>query len=118
MPPPRTNRALTEVEQRGRAIFESAETQCTRCHVTSSGFTDRLPVPLAQPPARPGFVKEANTAFKTPSLHHVGGTPPYFHDGRVDTLEALIEQNADRMGKTAQLSADDKKALVAYLETL
>jgi mono/diheme cytochrome c family protein len=116
--PARSDRPLTGEEQRGKAIFESGETQCARCHVPSSGFTDRMPVPLAQPPAPPGFVKEENTAFKTPSLMYVGNTPPYFHDGRFESLAALIDQNADRMGKTAQLSAEEKKALVAYLETL
>jgi CxxC motif-containing protein (DUF1111 family) len=40
------------------------------------------------------------------------------HDGRFESLESLIEGNQDRMGNTAQLSAADKKALVAFLRTL
>jgi YVTN family beta-propeller protein len=118
VPPPRSNRPLTEQEQKGKTIFESATAQCSRCHVPSSGFTDRAAVPLPEGPTPPGFAKEENLAFKTPSLLHVGGTAPYFHDGRYDSLQALVEKNADRMGKTSHLSADDKKALVAYLETL
>ena len=51
-------------------------------------------------------------------LYFIAGTPPYFHDGRVSTLEALIEQNADRMGRTSHLSPEDRAALVAFLRTL
>ena len=33
-------------------------------------------------------------------------------------LEALIDDNNDRMGSTTQLSAGDRAALLAYLRTL
>jgi len=118
VPPARPRRELTEEEQRGKTIFESATAQCSRCHVPSTEFTDRMPIPLGPSPLLPGFAKEENAAFKTPSLLYVAGTAPYFHDGRYDSLSALVEKNADRMGKTSHLSAEEKKALVAYLETL
>jgi len=116
--PKKPARPLTEEEQRGKTIFESPTAQCSRCHVPGTGFTDRTSAPFSQPPLKTGFAKEENTAFKTPSLLNVVGTAPYFHDGRFATLEELVEKNADRMGKTSQLSAEEKKALVAYLETL
>jgi cytochrome c peroxidase len=117
--PPRTKSALTAEAQRGKEIFESKEAMCSSCHVAATGYTDRSVVPLlpAAPPPR-GFAPDTNEAFKTPSLLFVGGSPPYFHDGRYATLDELVEKNADRMGRTSQLSAEDKKALVAYLETL
>ncbi len=116
--PKKPQRPLTDEEQRGKTIFESPTAQCSRCHVPGTGFTDRTPVPLSQPPPPKGFAKEENTAFKTPSLLNVVGTAPYFHDGRFATLADVIEKNGDKMGKTSHLSADEKKALVAYLETL
>lgn len=116
--PKKPVRPLTEEEQKGKTVFESSTAQCSRCHVPATGFTDRNPTPLSQPAVRPGFAKEENTAFKTPSLLNVGGTAPYYHDGRFATLGDLVEKNGDRMGKTSHLSAEDKKALVAYLETL
>ena len=58
------------------------------------------------------------TKFKTPSLLWVVGTPPYFHNGSVGSLDDLIDGNDDRMGKTNQLSAKDKAALIAFLKTL
>jgi cytochrome c peroxidase len=48
----------------------------------------------------------------------VGLTAPYFHDGSAKTLEELVERNGDRMGKTSQLSTNERRALVAYLRTL
>jgi cytochrome c peroxidase len=119
LPPPREERALTEEEARGKAIFESPAAQCSTCHNPAGGeYTDRVAIPLKaiKPPAT--FADEPNRAYKTPSLRYVGHTPPYLHDGRFESLESLIELNQDRMGKTSHLSADEKKALVAFLRTL
>lgn len=118
VPPETPKRELTEEERKGKTIFESDKAQCVRCHVPSSGFTDRVPIPVGQPPSLKGFAPEPNIAFKTPSLTYVRGTAPYFHDGRYESLQALVEKNQDTMGKTMHLSGDEKKALVAYLETL
>ncbi|MBK9259379.1 MAG: hypothetical protein IPM54_06030 [Polyangiaceae bacterium] len=118
VPPETIKRELTEEEKKGKEIFESEKAQCAKCHVPATGFTDRIPMPVGEPPKLPGFVKEENMAFKTPSLLWVRGTAPYFHDGRYESLQALVEKNPDTMGKTMHLSADEKKALVAYLETL
>lgn len=116
--PPKLVRALTEEEMQGKKVFESTATQCARCHVPSSEFTDRTAYEFDKLPPPPGFEEEENNKFKTPSLFFIAGTPPYYHDGHAPTLEALVMQNNDRMGKTNQLSVADKAALVAYLKTL
>ena len=118
LPPPTLSRPLSQLEERGKVLFESRETGCTRCHVPSSEFTDRAVVPLRQLPTRPGFTPEAEIAFKTPSLWFVGGTAPYLHDGSASTLEDLLRTNNNRMGNTNQLSDDERSALVAYLRVL
>lgn len=118
VPPPATTRPLTEEEASGKALFESPETRCAGCHVPATEWTDRAPIPLGAWPARAGFAPESDPAFKTPSLLFVAQTAPYFHDGRFATLEEVIEQSGDKMGKTSHLTADQKKALVAYLRTL
>ncbi|MDP4878369.1 MAG: hypothetical protein NWR36_00650 [Opitutales bacterium] len=70
--------------------------------------------------------------FSTPSLRNVALTAPYMHDGRFDTLEAVIEHyssgltqrdtldpNLAKHPKSGlQLSEADKEALVAFLKTL
>lgn len=116
--PEAIKRDLTDEEKKGKEIFESEKAQCSRCHVPATGFTDRVPIPVGDPPKLKGFAPEENKAYKTPSLLFVRGTAPYFHDGRYESLQALVEKNPDTMGKTMHLSAEDKKALVAYLETL
>lgn len=72
--------------------------------------------------------------FKAPSLKNIGVRPPYMHDGRFSTLEAVIEHynsgiqahsnlatsligsdgNPVRLG----LTEDQKNSLVAFLHTL
>jgi DNA-binding beta-propeller fold protein YncE len=116
--PPREDRALTAEEQRGKAIFMGEPAHCSKCHDPQTDFTDRAVYPLGHVPPPTGFEDEKTYEFKTPSLIAVGNSGPYFHDGRASTLEFLIESNNDRMGKTNQLSKDDKAALVAYLRTL
>ncbi len=118
VPPPHPDRELTDQEKRGKAIFESPEAECVRCHVPATDFTDRVPHAFDKAPPLPGFEDEEDLKFKTPSLLFVGGTPPYFHDGSAPTLEALVAKNGERMGKTSHLSPADRAALVAYLETL
>ena len=58
--------------------------------------------------------------FNTPSLHLVGGTGPYFHDGTSATrrLHDLLAGAHDDMGHTSQLSPADLDAIEAYLRTL
>jgi cytochrome c peroxidase len=105
------------LEARGRAIFEDPATRCSTCHERGRGFTDRAAYPMKRP-ARPAFEEEPNAMYKTPSLLFVGGSEPFYHDGGSPTLEDLVDKNADRMGKTSQLSSADRAALVAYLRRL
>lgn len=69
-------------------------------------------------------------AFKTPSLRDVTKTAPYMHTGTITTLEAVVDhydEGGDGSGFVGELddhigelglSDDEKKALVAFLETL
>jgi mono/diheme cytochrome c family protein len=97
---------------RGREVFNASSAECSTCHagdpltdgdthdVASRGKGDRL------------------KAFDTPSLRFVARSAPYFHDGRYASLDALVAGVDGTMGHTAQLSPDDRAALLAYLETL
>ena len=66
-------------------------------------------------------------AFKTPTLRDVAHTAPYMHDGRFDTLEAVVDfydaggiENPfkDRDIAVLDLSDEDKTNLVAFLRSL
>ena len=70
--------------------------------------------------------------FAVPSLRNVAVTAPYMHDGRFRTLEEVVEHYCTGMKRSATLdpnlakhpdggvplSADDQRALVAFLKTL
>ncbi|EYF07677.1 Cytochrome c551 peroxidase [Chondromyces apiculatus DSM 436] len=119
VPPPRHDRPLDADEARGRAVFENPDVGCAECHVPTTDTTHRQVVGLGAFRVASTFEREReHDRFKTPSLRYVGGTPPYFHDGSEATLADLIDHNGTRMGHTRQLSPEDRKALVAFLETL
>lgn len=117
-PPLREARDLTEVEQKGKQIFMSEKSQCAKCHVPETDYTDREKYAFKRKKPPQGFDDEPKNEFKTPSLKFVVGTPPYLHDGTASTLEHLIEHNNDWMGKTNHLSKEEQAALVAFLKTL
>jgi cytochrome c peroxidase len=70
--------------------------------------------------------------FKTPTLRNIALTAPYMHDGRFSTLEEVVEHYSSGVKRSAtldpnlakhpveglRLSAEDKRALVAFLKTL
>ncbi|MCP5559338.1 MAG: cytochrome C peroxidase [Verrucomicrobiaceae bacterium] len=71
-------------------------------------------------------------AFATPSLRNVALTAPYMHDGRFSTLEEVLDHYSEGVQRTEtldpnlakhpvgglHLTAEDKKALIAFLRTL
>ncbi len=97
---------------RGKALFESAETACASCH-TGGGSVDGSSHDV-QSKAK----ADTELKFDTPSLRFVGGTAPYFHDGRYRTLRELLVGSDGKMGHVGHLSAVDVDALEAYLRTL
>jgi cytochrome c peroxidase len=61
--------------------------------------------------------EEDRYRFKVPSLRNVAATAPYFHDGRVTTLEAAVAVMLRyQLGRPVQAEQVDK--LVAFLESL
>lgn len=102
--------------ERGRAIFSSAATGCSSCHIPPL-YTDAMTrdVGTATSP-----LERNGTAFDTPSLRGVGETPPYLHDGSADTLrDVLIEKNPnDNHGSTSHLSDDEIDGLIRFLLSL
>src|SRR3569832_134854 len=118
VPPPREPRGLPAVEQNGKEVYESPRPKCVTCNVPASDISDRSSVPLVGFKALSFFDDDPKREYYVPSLIHVGGTPPYYHAGSATTLEALVDQIKDRMGRTSHLSADERAALVAYLRTL
>jgi cytochrome c peroxidase len=66
-------------------------------------------------------------AFKTPTLREIARTGPYMHDGSMKTLEEVIDfydkgglpnKNLDKSLRKLNLTVDEKKDLVAFLNAL
>jgi cytochrome c peroxidase len=97
---------------RGKQIFTSSEAGCATCH-SGAAFSDGQNHDVGSK-----HTADRDAKFNTPSLHLVGGTGPYFHDGRYSTLGELLKKSDGKMGKTGHLSAADLDALETYLRTL
>jgi YVTN family beta-propeller protein len=107
-PPKRAESALAE---EGREAFFAAG--CDSCHVAAVGTdAQSYKFSLDNPSS------EYEEGFDTPSLLNVNATGPYFHDGRYETLEALLSDPNSKMGKTAGLSPSERASIRAFLESL
>ena len=98
--------------QRGAELFASADVGCASCHAGSLATDNQRHDVKSKTDA------DKTGEFNTPSLHLVGGTGPYFHDGRYKTLHDLLTATRDDMGHTSQLSPRDLEAIEAYVRTL
>ncbi|MGF1685119.1 c-type cytochrome [Photobacterium japonica] len=133
---------FTEQEQLGHKLFagfpdgEHTSLGCVACHQTASHAMDQAHVN--------GLVTSSETDqgasggfFKSPSLRNISVGAPYMHDGRLATLEDVVEfynsgiqqhpnlspdlTTSGRVGgRPIQLglSDEEKAALVAFLGTL
>ncbi|MDI1451381.1 hypothetical protein [Polyangium sp. 6x1] len=117
-PPPREERALDAVEQRGKEVFMKDAVQCARCHLPGTEYTDRAVYPLPKLARQSDFDELKTGELRVPSLLYLDGRAPYLHDGSAATLDELLAKNNDRMGKTNQLSKEERDALAAFLRTL
>ncbi|SER15173.1 CxxC motif-containing protein, DUF1111 family [Faunimonas pinastri] len=120
-------------DSRGAALF--ASTGCAACHVPSLPGRDGKPVPtfsdLLLHDMGPGLddgmpeVGAASFEWRTAPLIDMAnskGLRRYLHDGRAPTVEAAVRAHggeaANAAAAFAGLGADDRAALIAYVEGL
>ena len=137
---------LTEDEKQGFAIFSTEYdpahgqrgADCFHCHggVLFSDYAYKntgLDLVSADT-GRAGVTGRASDRgkFKTPSLRNVAVTAPYMHDGRFETLKAVVAHYDHGVERTdnldpniakhpdsgLQLSDEEQRQLVAFLRTL
>ena len=130
---------FTNLENRGKELFFSPQTNCAQCHTTAAFIGDRarnngLDILLTDLGVGGATGRNNDLGmFKVPSLRNIEVTAPFMHDGRFTTLEQVIEhynsgvqnsQNLDnrlRRGNGARrlnLSNSEKMALKDFLLTL
>jgi cytochrome c peroxidase len=128
---------MSQQELEGYAVFNQ---KCASCHATDL-FTDNsfrnngLPVnPSLNDVGRYRVTESAQDLhkFKVPSLRNVEKTAPYMHDGRLYTLEAVLDHYSSGVENSATLdpilkrngmlgialTASEKSQLIAFLKTL
>ena len=119
--------ALTAEQREGLALFRG-KGNCTACHVGPNLTDERLHnTGVAWREGRLADPGGGLGEFKTPTLREISLTAPYMHDGSLATLEDVVEfysqvgranTNLDPEIRPRKLTADEKKALVAFLTSL
>lgn len=110
-PNPFIRRGLTPKQERGRAIFDSDQANCTQCHPRPT-YADGLNHAAIHPDV-PSWLE-----INTPSLKGLFHSAPYLHDGSAATLHDVFRILGDSMGQVSHLTPEDIDDLVAYLLTL
>ena len=104
---------LTAAGQRGKAIFESPDTDCTSCHPAPL-YTDlqQHDVGTADGPG-----EWFGSLIDTPTLRFLYDSAPYLHDGSAATMyEVLTAKNpADEHGVTSHLTEQEIQDVVAFM---
>jgi cytochrome c peroxidase len=116
--------ALTAEEKAGFQAFLDAG--CATCHAgtyVGGNIYQKLGAAEAWPDrSDPGRYQVTHNesdrmVFKVPSLRNVAKTAPYFHDGKVKTLDEAVSTMAQhQLGK--QLSDSEVKAIATWLNSL
>ena len=113
--PPGRPVATTEepLVEAGRRAFTSDAAGCQTCHMGERGTDGLAHDVLPEAPDQASRLAEAIT----PPLTGVRGRAPYGHDARAATLEDLLAVHTDGEGTTIELTAEERRAIVAYLAT-
>jgi cytochrome c peroxidase len=101
----------TESELRGEKLF-FGKANCGACHAAPY-YTDNQMHDLR---LEEFYAGRAEGWVKTFSLRGIKDSPPYFHDGRLPTLEDSVE--FFNLVFQLKLAQDEKKDLVAFLRVL
>jgi cytochrome c peroxidase len=116
--------ALTSQEKAGLNVFLAAG--CQACHAGAylgANMYQKLGAVKAWPDSSDtGRLHVTNSEadrmmFKVPSLRNIAKTAPYFHNGKVSTLDEAISKMAEfQLGRA--MSPEDVKLLAGWLESL
>jgi cytochrome c peroxidase len=109
----------SEAESRGEALFYG-KANCAVCHIPPY-FTDNLMHNLKverfyKPQTINGMVATAQGPIKTFPLRGIKESPPYLHDGRLLTLEDVVE--FFNLVQELKLGKQEKADLIAFLRAL
>ena len=109
----------TAQERQGQEVF-FGKGRCAECHKPPFYLDDRMHDLRLERFYTPETINDqrniADGPIKTFTLRGIKDSPPYFHDGRLLTLEDTVE--FFNLVLQIKLTDDEKQALVAFLRTL
>ena len=108
-----------EDAKRGEVIFNRPYAQmgdkaCSSCHQPAGFFKDTNRYDIGS--ATPGYEGAVDGGFETPTLLNAAYTAPYFHDGSLPTLGAVVAWFDERYA--LGLTGEERQDLTAYLEAV
>jgi cytochrome c peroxidase len=129
---------MTTVELEGLELFKK---NCASCHATdlftdqsyrNNGFSTEADLLRDQGRAEITLSQKDIGKFKVPSLRNVEYSGPYMHNGKLSTLEEVLNFYTDGVNETStldqllktpdgpglKLTEDEKKKVIAFLKTL
>lgn len=112
-------RRATESEARGEDLF-FGKANCAQCHpppfYTDGTMHDLMVERFYKPRMEGGMMMTKQGPIKTFPLRGIKESPPYFHDGRLLTLEDTVE--FFNLILELNLTAQEKTDLVAFMRVL
>lgn len=107
------NGKLSVAALRGREIFHG-DASCVDCH------GGKYLTNMRMRNVGTGIGKEKNRKFDVPTLHEIWRSRPYLNDGRAATIRDVIttHNKNDLHGSTSQLSEQELKDLIEYVQSL
>jgi cytochrome c peroxidase len=106
-------------EMKGQALF-FGKAKCATCHpapfYTDNLMHDLLVERFYKPQTHNGLVATKQGPIKTFPLRGIKESPPYFHDGRLPTLEDTVE--FFNLILETKLTTQEKQQLVAFMRQL
>jgi cytochrome c peroxidase len=108
------NGSLSAAAQRGQKIFESAAAGCADCH-HGPHFTDGEIHDVGL-----GGRSDAYRGFNTPSLIGVYAKAKLLHDGRAESLAAVLtgDHSPEKVAGERKMTDAELADLIAYLQSL
>lgn len=111
--------AAPEAARRGEEIFNTpfaglGDRSCANCHVPEANFLNRQAHDIGS--VAPSYEGARAGAMDTPTLLGTAHTAPYFHDGSLPTLAAVV--GWFNQTKLLGLTRAERADLTAYLETV
>jgi cytochrome c peroxidase len=107
------------LEMQGQKLF-FGKARCSECHpapfYTDNMMHDLMVERFYKPQTINGLVATKQGPIKTFPLRGIKESPPYFHDGRLPTLEDTVE--FFNLILEVKLTATEKQALVAFMRQL